>query len=131
MRKIFLTAALAAMAAPIVAPVAAGAQPYRAYDRYDQGERYDRVDRGNFWRDAPNSTWDRISWIQQRIESGRADGSLSGREYWRSSSELRRIRQMAWRMRERDGGRLTPTDATYIQDRLDSLSRQVRWDRHD
>ncbi|MBU6266389.1 MAG: hypothetical protein KGN34_02530 [Sphingomonadales bacterium] len=136
MRNFVITAAILAIAAPL----AGAAQPYRDQDRADQWRTdqwqadhrdHDRVDRGNFWRDAPGSAWDRISWIQQRIERGRADGTLTGREYWRSAQELRSIRQIAWRLRERDGGRLTVTDASYVQDRLDRLSQQVRWDRRD
>jgi len=118
----------------LAAPLAASAQSYRDQDRSDQwrGDQrdHDGFDRSTFWRDAPDSAWDRISWIQQRIERGHADGSLTGREYWRSSTELRNIRQTAWRLRERDGGNLTATDASYVQDRLDMLSQQVRWDRH-
>jgi hypothetical protein len=33
-------------------------------------------------------------------------------------------------MRDRDGGTLTETDRTYLQDRLDHLSSDIHWMAH-
>jgi hypothetical protein len=72
----------------------------------------------------------RIDWMQQRIDHGRADGSLDRREARRVQHELIRIRHDEDRLRYRSGGRLTDRDRMMLQDRLDHLSDQIRWLRH-
>jgi opacity protein-like surface antigen len=84
-----------------------------------------------FWHDAPASAWERVDFLQHRIDAGRADRSLNEREGVRAQADLRQIREVAAQMRERDGGSLNATDESYVQGRLDNLSRQIRWDRHD
>jgi hypothetical protein len=83
-----------------------------------------------FWRGAPTGPWERIAFLQQRIDRGIADGSLNRQEGWRAQNELRRIREEAGNMRRRDGGRLSGTDEARLQSRLDDLSRRIRWLRH-
>ncbi|MDB5725424.1 MAG: hypothetical protein JWQ16_2178 [Novosphingobium sp.] len=84
-----------------------------------------------FWHNAPANAWERVDFLQHRIDAGRADRSLNQREGIRAQADLRQIREVAAQMRERDGGSLNATDESYVQGRLDNLSRQIRWDRHD
>jgi hypothetical protein len=85
---------------------------------------------GAFWRGAPGSTWDRIQFLQQRIDRGIADNSLNRGEAMRAQAQLRNIRQQAWQMRRRDGGQLSGRDNAWLQSQLDNLSRRLRWARH-
>ncbi len=71
----------------------------------------------------------REDWIQQRIERGRADGSLSRREAFRAQQSLNSIRAMQARLTRRDGGRLNGPDRLYIEQRLDSLRNSIHWMR--
>jgi hypothetical protein len=68
--------------------------------------------------------------MQQRIERGRADGSLDWREGRRVQGELIHIRREEDMLRDRNGGRLSDRDRMMLQDRLDHLSDQIRWLRH-
>ena len=112
MKRLFVSAALAgAMLA--TAPVAA--QPWNP---------------NAFWRGAPAPTWERIQFLQQRIERGIADGSLNRGEGMRAQARLNNIRREAWQMRRRDGGQLSARDNAWLQSQLDGLSRQLRWARH-
>jgi hypothetical protein len=88
-------------------------------------------DRETFWRGAPQTTRERIQWLQQRIDRGIADGSLNRREARNSQRELDNIRRTAMRMRADRGGDLSRRDRDYIQTRLDNLSQQLRWRRSD
>ena len=76
-----------------------------------------------FWRGAPSNVWDRIGFLERRIDNGIRDGSLSRSEGWRVQRELRNIRDDATRARRRGGGRIRPAEEA----RLDNLSRQIRW----
>jgi hypothetical protein len=117
MKRLLASAAIMASML-VVAPAAA--QPYQNYQNgWNSGE---------FWRGAPSDTWQRIEYLQQRIDRGRQDGSLTAREAYRAQTELRRIRQDAARMRR--NGILDPRYSTNIQARLDDLSRSLRWARH-
>ena len=86
-------------------------------------------DRNAFWRDAPTDPYQRIDFLQRRIQHGIDDGSLNPREARRSQYQLSQIRQNADRMRYRHRGRFSPADYDYIQGQLDSLSQQIRWQR--
>ena len=110
--------ASAAIVASMLASVPASAQPYQG--GWNGSE---------FWRGAPNDPWERIQFLQQRIDRGVQDGSLNRREAQRAEYQLRQIRQQAWQMRRRDGGRLSGRDAADLQARLDGLSRNLRWMR--
>jgi hypothetical protein len=86
-------------------------------------------DRNAFWRDAPTDPYQRIDFLQRRIQRGADDGSLSPREARRAQYQLNQIRRDADRMRYRHHGRFSEADYSYIQSRLDSLSQQIRWQR--
>lgn len=83
-----------------------------------------------FWNGAPSEAWQRLDYLQQRIDNGRRDGSLTPREAQRAQMQLRTLRRQAMHMRRRDGGRMTRADSAWLQARLDTLSRNVRWARH-
>jgi len=87
-------------------------------------------DAGAFWRGAPDSPRDRIQFLQDRINRGIADGSLDRREAWRANRELNGVRQWIHRMHWEDAGRLTPDQRARVQARLDQISSQIRWMRH-
>jgi hypothetical protein len=116
MKRVFACAAIAASFA-VAAPLAA--QTY--------GGNRDGWNSNEFWRGAPSDPWQRIDYLQQRIDRGRQDGSLTPREARRAQMQLRRIRQDVWGMR-RNGG-LDSGEATNLQARLDDLSRSLRWAR--
>jgi hypothetical protein len=118
--------ASAAIMASMLAVAPAAAQPYQGYQN-SQGYQ-NGWNSGDFWRGAPSDTWQRIDYLQQRIDRGRQDGSLNPREAYRAQTELRRIRQDAARMRR--NGMLDPRYSANIQARLDDLSRNLRWARH-
>ena len=72
-------------------------------------------DRETAWRGAPEGVDRRIDWLEQRIERGVADGSLSRSEARRAQRELD----------------VLDRDANALERRLDDLSRSIRWARCD
>jgi hypothetical protein len=82
-----------------------------------------------FWRGAPANPYERIQFLQDRVNRGVADGSLDRREAWRVDRELNGVRQWIRRMHWQTG-RLTPEQRARVQARLDQISRQIRWLRH-
>lgn len=72
----------------------------------------------------------RLDWMQQRIDRGRQDGSLDGREARRVQGELMRIRADQDALRARRGGHLSDRDRFMLQDRVDRLNDHIRWLRH-
>jgi hypothetical protein len=92
------------------------------------GDRMDQMDRGRAER--PGGEWPlerRIDWLARRIDRAADAGWLSGNEIARGQSELNGIRHEEDRLRERDGGQLSPEDRTYLVQRLDELNRTLRW----
>jgi hypothetical protein len=125
--KIILGAALA------VSLIAAAAPAFAQYGAPsgDPRDWPDRAQRGD-WR-GPRGGWDldrRIDWMQERIDHGRADGSLDFREADRVQDELRRIRDHERRERDDNGGRLDRRARDQLDARLDRLNDQIRWLRH-
>jgi hypothetical protein len=139
--------ATAAVAAAMLAGAPALAQDYRSGSGYssqgyssqgyssqgygNQGygaQGYAGAGYGNdFWRGAPSDTWQRIAYVQQRIDAGERDGTLSPQEARRAQMELRQIRREAMRMRR--GGYMSASNSAMLQQRLDNLSRNIRWAR--
>jgi hypothetical protein len=131
----------AAMAASMLAAAPAAAQSYgqpydapqgyaqQGYGQQGYGQQgYGQQGYGNgFWQGAPTDTWQRISWIEQRIEAGRRDGSLTPQEARRAEIQLRQIRREAMRMRR--GSYMSASNSAMLQSRLDALSRSIRWAR--
>ena len=81
------------------------------------------------WQGAPASPYERIQFRQDRVNRGVADGSLDRREAWRVNRELNGVRQWIRRMHWQ-GNRLTPDQRARVQARLDQISQQIRWMRH-
>ena len=79
-----------------------------------------------FWRGAPSGVWERIQYLQQRIDRGVRDGTLTRREADRAQYQLNRIRRDAAYQR-RNG--LTSGESRSLQVRLDNVSRNIRWAR--
>jgi opacity protein-like surface antigen len=125
----FLASAALAVTMLAAAPVAA--QGYgQNYGSQGYAQNYDNQGYGNdFWRGAPSDSWQRISYLEQRINAGMRDGSLTPQEARRAQMELRQIRRDAMRMR-RYGGSMSARDSAMLQSRLDDLSRNIRWARH-
>ncbi|OYX35264.1 MAG: hypothetical protein B7Y99_03885 [Caulobacterales bacterium 32-69-10] len=80
-----------------------------------------------FWNGAPRGVRQRIEFMQTRIERGERNGTLSRREAATARQDLADVRRMEIRLRQRDGGRLTPADREYIQARIDDVGRNIRW----
>ena len=68
----------------------------------------------------------REDWLQQRIERGRADGTLDRRTAWQATRMLSDIRRDEARLMRRDRGVLTPRDRQFVESRLDRLRDMVR-----
>lgn len=127
-----LAAAAPAFAQPYSAPIAPGygERDHRDGDRMRHDERGGGYGYGrDFYRGAPQSPWERMQWLQQRIERGRADGSLNPREAARAQMEVNRTREYIRTNRQRYG-ELRQVDRDYVQQRLDYISQRIRWSRH-
>jgi len=72
---------------------------------------YRPVASSTFWQGAPDGLQQRIDWLQQRIDRGISDGSLDRREARQAQLQLNTLRR----------------DADVLQQRLDDLSRNLRW----
>ena len=114
--KIITLCSAVALAAIGTVPLAAQAQDWRSNNS-------STWDRDAFWRGAPDSPRERISFLQQRIDRGTRDGSLDRREARRAQYQLNSIRT------DLNRGRLTPPRREMILNRLDDLSRSLRWAR--
>ena len=99
---------------------------FKMYNRPSTGAQ--RRDGSNV-KGAPANPYERIQFLQDRINCGFADGSLDRREAWRANRELNGVRQWIRHMHWR-GNRLTPDQRARVQPRLDQISQQIRWARH-
>jgi hypothetical protein len=106
------------LATAVAAAAPLAAQPHAGWDAT------------TFWEGAPPGMWERIGWMQHRIEAGVAHHKLNRIEATRAQNELGRIREMTGTMRARDGGTLSDTDRSYLQDRLDHLGNDIHWMAH-
>jgi opacity protein-like surface antigen len=120
--------ASAALAASMLAAAPAVAQDYRGAPAYSSQGYGNQGYGSDFWRGAPSDTWQRISYVEQRIDAGMRDGSLSPQEARRAQMELRHIRRDAMRMRR--GSYMSASNSAMLQRRLDNLSRNIRWARN-
>jgi hypothetical protein len=111
--------------APNTAAYGANAS-YRGRSEY-QGQADARVRPDYQTRGYPVDLDTRIGWVDQRIQQGRADGSLSRREARSAQYTLNDIRREE-QTRSRYG-RLSDRDQAALQMRLDTLTAQVRLDR--
>ena len=118
-----LTAAATGIAAPAIAMAdTRGATVVRVdYDRWDHNRRDDRAE---YRLDS------RIDNLYDRIRMGRRTGDISRREADRLLSRLDSI-QAERRRAERTGRGLSSREVAVLSDRLDRLSREVRYERND
>jgi hypothetical protein len=105
---------------PLIAQPYGGSAPARDWNRGWSSDA--------FWRGAPSDPWERIQFLQTRIDRGIRDGSLDRGEGRRAARDLRQIRNDFWRMR-RSNGHLSGRENANLQMRLDELSRNIRWAR--
>ena len=85
----------------------------------------------DYYRGAQEGIRGRMDFAQQRIDRDARSGRLSRREADRAYADLADIRRQNDSMRSRGGGRLNPTDRQYLEDRLNRLAQNTRWDARD
>lgn len=107
MKSKTILGSLALAATLAMMPATTMAQPYGGYSSGFNAEV--------FWRGAPDGLQQRIDWLQQRIDRGVSDGSLDRQDARRAQWELDSLRR----------------DANALQQRLNDLSRNIRWARND
>lgn len=95
--------------------LAGTATPLAAQQSEGTWQSRESSDRYSIWRGAPDGIYQRIDWLQQRINRGVADGSLS-------RSEARRVQRLLETLRR---------DAAKLDRRLDDIARKIRWQRRD
>src|SRR5260221_227283 len=83
----------------------------------------------DIWAGAPLDIRQRESWLEQRTRRGMDDGSLNRFEATRALRELFQIRREEASLRRGDG-MLRRRDRDYIQAKLHTLSRNIRWMRN-
>jgi hypothetical protein len=111
--KKFVSVLLAASALLAAAPALAQPVPGGGYER-----GYNR-----------EGVRDDLRQIERRIERGRADRSLSRREAERLSVAVQDIRRLERRYYM--DGRLNRAERQDLENRVERLKRQVRWERND
>lgn len=126
-KTLIALAALTAAATGIAAPAIAMADTRGAVVVRVDNERWDhnhRDDRAEYRLDS------RIDNLYDRIRMGRRTGDISRREADRLLSRLDSI-QAERRRAERTGRGLSSREVAVLSDRLDRLSREVRYERND
>lgn len=127
MKKTLITlAAIAAALTTLSAPAIASAQPARVVVITDH--------RGPAWnhRDdrASAQLSNRIANLDARIDQGRRTGKISVREGRRLNNELNVISSQK-RSFERSGRGLSLNEISQLDNRLDRLQGQIRFEKHD
>ena len=132
MKTLLLAAAAAAVIAATAPAMAQDAPPAYGAPRYDaprpDGDRMDHMDHAYRADVGDWSLERREDWLAGRIERASDRGVLSGNEEQRGREELRAIRAEQARLVDRDGGRLSPEDHSYIARRIDQLNATLRWE---
>jgi hypothetical protein len=102
--------------------------------RWDDNGRYVASNAGGYGynaayagQDAPRDPRQRIAWLNERVRRGQSDGSLSPREADRALRDLDQVQRDERRMSRRGG--LSQQDEAYLQQRLDTISSDIRWSR--
>jgi hypothetical protein len=104
-----------AILAALALTVAGTTTPVAAQSTQGISQSRESWERDTFWRGAPDGLQQRIDWLQQRINRGLSNGSLSRQEARRVQLRLDRLRR----------------DASALQRRLDDLASSIRWSRRD
>jgi len=69
----------------------------------------------------------RETWLDDRLDKARDDGSLDHREYDRVHHEMSRIRDDEDQLRGHHDGQLTDNETSDLEARLDGVAGQVHW----
>jgi hypothetical protein len=69
----------------------------------------------------------RESWLTDRLDKARDDGSIDRSEFDRVHHELSRIRDDEDRLRDAHDGQLTDNENTDLEARLDGVADQIHW----
>lgn len=85
----------------------------------------------DYYGGAPTDLMARFDWTQRRIDRAAGSGRLNPREADNAYADLRDIRMQYRRLTQRGGGGLNGADRQYINDRLNTLARNVRWESRD
>lgn len=93
------------IAAALALAGTAGAIHAQAPGYYDRSRPY------NNWQGAPDGLRQRIDWMQQRIDRGRADGTITREEARRVQSQLNYLRNQA----------------NDLERQLNDLNQNIRW----
>ncbi len=72
-----------------------------------------------------------MAWLEQRIQSGMRDGSLSRAEGRRAQQTLNQIGRQERGMRHYRNGQLGRNDTAIIQAKLEQVAKGIRADRRD
>lgn len=131
MKKILLSIAAVSAIAAATVPAMASAQAYgpdRGPDRYDRGP--DRgPDRGyDRGPDRGYDQGDRVARLDQRIDFGIRNGSLTRNEAWRLKGDLRETARLQARYSR---GGLNGWERADLDRRFDRISAQIRYERRD
>ncbi|MFZ3007480.1 MAG: glycine zipper 2TM domain-containing protein [Phenylobacterium sp.] len=95
---------------------------------YGQNASYQQ---GSVWAGAPMDIRGRQTWLQDRIQRGLNDGSLSRAEAAQANRSLSMISRQERGMRHYRNGQLGARDAATIQAKLDTVAATIRLDRRD
>ena len=95
---------------------------------YGQNASYQQ---GSGWAGAPMDIRGRQAWLQQRIQRGLNDGTLSRAEADDAMRQLNMISRQERSMRHYRNGQLGRRDSMTIQARLDHVAADIRSDRRD
>lgn len=103
-----------------------GSAPASAQRPWNQpGWSHDEI-----WRGAPDDPYQRISFLQHRLDQAVQQGALDPREAHRVAYRLDELRRSVDNQRRRHRGYLSQSTVDYVNQRLDSVSRELHWRQH-
>jgi hypothetical protein len=79
------------------------------------------------WRGAPSDPYQRIAFLQARLDQSVRQGALNPAEARRIDYRLDELRRGADNTRRRNHGYLSPNMVNYMNQRLDRIGRELRW----
>jgi Spy/CpxP family protein refolding chaperone len=74
--------------------------------------------------------WDlnhREQWLQERVDRGLQDGSLSSDEAKHVRRDLENIHEEQVRLQDSNDGELMESDSDRLEQKLDHVARQIHW----
>lgn len=79
------------------------------------------------WRGAQTDPYQRIAYLQTQLDEAMRQGSIDPAAARRIGYRLDEMRRTADNQRRRHRGYLSPDMVNYIDQRLDRVSRELRW----